>query len=44
MLNEVPQAAEKLTALKPYLKTLEDKTAYIKYKEAIRVLRKVKYQ
>jgi hypothetical protein len=44
MLNEVSGAAEKLTEIKPYLKDLEDKTAYIKYKEALRVLRKVKYQ
>lgn len=44
MLNEMSDAVEKLTEIKPYLKNLEDKTAYIKYKDVIRVLRKVKYQ
>ena len=29
---------------KNYIKNLEDKTSYIKYKEAVRVLRKVNYQ
>ncbi|MDT7831323.1 ATP-binding protein [Flavobacteriaceae bacterium S356] len=37
-------APEQLKAAKEYIKNLEDKTTYVKYKEAIRVLRKVKYQ
>ena len=28
---------------KEYIKSIEDKTTYIKYKEALRVFRKVKY-
>lgn len=43
-LNNVGNAPLKLKETKPYLKNLEDKTAYIKYKEAVRVLRKVKNQ
>lgn len=37
-------APEQLKAAKEYIKNLEDKTTYVKYKEAMRVLRKVKYQ
>lgn len=37
-------APEQLKLSKEYIKNLEDKTTYVKYKEAIRVLRKVKYQ
>jgi hypothetical protein len=44
VLNQLPDAYLKLVATGPYLKLREDKTAYIKYKEALRVLRKVKYQ
>ena len=36
-------AKDKLLASKQFLKKLEDKTAYIKYKDALRVLRKLKY-
>ncbi|CAM1344015.1 ATP-binding protein [Tenacibaculum amylolyticum] len=36
-------AKEQLEKAKTYIKKLDDKTAYIKYKEVIRVLRKVKY-
>ena len=43
-LNNFPTALAKLTALKPYLKSLNNKTSYIKHKEAMRVLRKIKYQ
>ncbi len=43
VLNEIPSSLLKLKECKVYLKNLEDKTAYIKYKEAVRVLRKVKY-
>ena len=41
VLNEIPNALEKLKESKLYLKSLNDKTSYIRYKEAIRVLRKV---
>ena len=37
------EVAEQLKKAKNYIKNLEDKTTYIKYKEAIRVIRKVKY-
>lgn len=37
-------APEQLKKAKSYIKSLEDKTTYVKYKEAMRVLRKVKYQ
>lgn len=37
-------APEQLKQAKAYIKNLEDKTTYVKYKEAMRVLRKVKYQ
>jgi hypothetical protein len=36
-------AVDQLKKAKNYLKNLEDKTTYIKYKEAIRVIRKVQY-
>ncbi len=42
-LNGFNDAKTKLEMAKPYLKALNDKSAYIKLKEAIRVLRKVKY-
>jgi hypothetical protein len=44
VLNEIPNAFSKLKDSKNYIKNLEDKTSYIKYKEAVRVLRKVNYQ
>lgn len=37
------EVVEKLKKIKNYIKNLEDKTTYIKYKEAMRVIRKVKY-
>lgn len=43
-LNGFDLAKEKLEASRTYLKALEDKTAYILYKESMRILRKVKYQ
>lgn len=42
-LNGFLDAAKQLTKAKSYIKNLDDKTTYIKYKEAIRVIRKVKY-
>ena len=36
-------AGEQLKKAKDYIKNIEDKTTYVKYKEAMRVLRKVKY-
>ncbi len=42
-LNGFLEASEQLRKAKGYIKNLEDKTTYIKYKEAMRVLRKVKY-
>ena len=42
-LNGYTEAAEQLRKAKNYIKNLPDKTTYIKYKEAMRVLRKVKY-
>ena len=42
-LNEIPTAYIKLKESKNFIKNLEDKTSYIKYKEAIRVLRKVNF-
>ena len=36
-------AVEQLKKAKEYIKKIDDKTTYIKYKEALRVLRKVKY-
>ncbi len=43
-LNGFDLAKEKLEASRSYLKALEDKDAYILYKESMRILRKVKYQ
>ena len=42
-LNGFLDAAEQLKKAKIYIKSLEDKTTYLKYKEALRVIRKVKY-
>jgi len=42
-LNGFNEAKTKLESAKPYLKSLADKSTYIKLKEAIRVIRKVKY-
>ena len=36
-------AGEQLKKAKDYIKNIEDKTTYVKYKEALRVIRKVKY-
>jgi len=41
-LNGFDEAIEKLDTAKPYLKA-ESKTAYRKYKDAMRILRKIKY-
>lgn len=43
VLNNIPNAFTKLRESKQYLKNLTDKTSYIKYKEAVRVLRKVSF-
>ena len=42
-LNGFIDAADQLRKAKSYIKALDDKTTYIKYKEAMRVIRKVKY-
>jgi hypothetical protein len=42
-LNGFLDAKEQLEKAKDYIKNLEDKTTYIKYKDVMRVLRKVKY-
>ena len=42
-LNGFLDAKKQLEKAKEYIKNLSDKTAYIKYKDVIRVLRKVKY-
>ncbi len=42
-LNGYVDAAEQLKKAKDYIKNIEDKTTYVKFKEALRVLRKVKY-
>jgi hypothetical protein len=42
-LNGFLDAKEQLEKAKKYIRSLEDKTTYIKYKDVIRVLRKVKY-
>ncbi|GGG92810.1 ATPase AAA [Polaribacter pacificus] len=42
-LNGFLDAPEQLEKTKDYIKNMQDKTTYIKYKEAMRVLRKVKY-
>lgn len=43
VLNDIPNAYTKLIQTKGYLKNLDNKSTYIKYKEAMRILRKVKY-
>ncbi len=43
-LHGYADAGNQLKKAKHYIKGLEDKSTYVKYKEAIRVLRKVKYQ
>lgn len=43
-LHGYTDAGDQLKKAKNYIKNREDKTTYVKYKEAIRVLRKVKYQ
>jgi hypothetical protein len=43
VLNGIPNAYLRLKESKQYLKNLDDKTSYIKYKEAVRVLRKVNF-
>lgn len=43
VLNKIPNAFVRLKESELVLRNLEDKTGYIKYKEAARVLRKVKY-
>lgn len=42
-LNGYLDAKKQLEKAKSYIKKLEDKTTYIKYKDVIRVLRKLKY-
>jgi hypothetical protein len=42
-LNGQLDAGDQLRKAKNYIKNIEDKTTYIKYKEAMRVMRKVKY-
>lgn len=42
-MNGFSDAKAKLEYAKPFLKNLEDKSAYISLKEALRVLRKLKY-
>lgn len=44
VLNDIPNSYEKLIEAKPILKKLNNELIYIKYKEAVRVLRKVNYQ
>lgn len=43
-LHGYTDAVEQLRKAKNYIKNIEDKTTYVKYKDAMRVLRKVKYQ
>ena len=43
-LNDFSEAQSKLKEIKNSLRDLDDKSAYIKYKEAVRILRKVKNQ
>ena len=43
-LNGFEKAKAKLQEAKNYLRSLNDKTSYIQYKDSIRILRKVKYQ
>ncbi len=42
-LHGYVDAADQLKKAKDYIKNLKDKTTYVKFKEAIRVIRKVKY-
>ena len=42
-LNGFLDASNQLKKAKNYIKNLEDKTTYVKYKETMRVIRKVKY-
>ncbi|MDC9721247.1 MAG: ATP-binding protein [Urechidicola sp.] len=42
-LNGFEKAKAKLQEAKNYLRSLNDKTSYIQYKDSIRILRKVKY-
>ena len=42
-LNGFLDSQSQLKKAKNYIKNIEDKTTYIKYKEVMRVLRKVKY-
>lgn len=42
-LNGFLDAASQLKKAKEYIKNIDDKTTYIKFKEAMRVIRKVKY-
>lgn len=42
-LNGFVDAKERLEKAQKYIKNLDDKTTYIKYKDTIRILRKVKY-
>ena len=41
--NGIEKAIDKLDESKDFLRELDDKTSYIKYKEAKRILRKIKY-
>lgn len=43
-LNGFIEAPEELRKAKQYFRNLEDKTTYIQYKEALRIIRKVTYQ
>jgi hypothetical protein len=42
-LHGYTDAGDQLKKAKHYIKSIEDKSTYVKYKEAMRVLRKVKY-
>lgn len=42
-LNGFIEAPEQLKKVKSYIKNLADKTTYIKYKQVLRIIRKVKY-
>ncbi|MFL0139535.1 DUF5929 domain-containing protein, partial [Tenacibaculum maritimum] len=42
-LNGFLKSLEQLKKARRYIKSLEDKTTYVKYKEAMRILRKVTY-
>lgn len=44
VLNDFEEARKKLEEARKILRELEDKSAYIKYKEAVRILRKVRNQ